>query len=86
MPYLLQKCFVKAFDPSNFAALEVGPKQGHLSFEMYRGPIEMRTMRRPLVLKSVLFDTGKSDLRDESKQELDSLASLLNNDWNPIIG
>ena len=64
---------------------EVGPKQGHLSFEMYRGPIEMRTMRRPLVLKSVLFDTGKSDLRDESKQELDSLASLLNNDWPNVV-
>ena len=61
-------------------------KMGHDSYEMTRMPIEMRTMRRPLVLKSVLFDLGKSDLRNESKAELDSLASLLNNDWpNHVI-
>ena len=64
---------------------EEGSKQGHLSFDMYRGPIEMRTMRRPLVLKSVLFDLGKSDLRDKSKSELDSLASLLTNDWQNVV-
>ena len=64
---------------------EEGPRQGHLAFDMYRGPIEMRTMRRPLVLKSVLFDLGKSDLRDASKEELDSLASLLNNDWPNVV-
>ncbi|MDC0189422.1 OmpA family protein [Flavobacteriales bacterium] len=64
---------------------EEGTRKGHLSFDMYRGPIEMRTMRRPLVLKSVLFDTGKSDLRDESKEELDSLASLLTKDWSKVV-
>ena len=64
---------------------EEGARKGHLSFDMYRGPIEMRTMRRPLVLKSVLFDTGKSDLRDESKEELDSLASLLTKDWSKVV-
>jgi outer membrane protein OmpA-like peptidoglycan-associated protein len=36
-------------------------------------------------LKSVLFDLGKSDLRDASKKELDSLASLLNNDWPNVV-
>tara|TARA_Y100000589_G_scaffold332346_1_gene392159 strand:+ start:8017 stop:10320 length:2304 start_codon:yes stop_codon:yes gene_type:complete len=64
---------------------EEGTRKGHLSYDMYRGPIEMRTMRRPLVLKSVLFDTGKSDLREESKQELDSLASLLTKDWSNVV-
>ncbi|MAQ47568.1 MAG: hypothetical protein CMD27_01650 [Flavobacteriales bacterium] len=58
---------------------------GHLAFDMTRSPIEMRTMRRPLVLNSVLFDLGKSDLREESMEELDSLASLLNNDWPNVV-
>ena len=61
-----------------------GYQQGHLLYPIYR-EFEMRTMRRPLVLKSVLFDLGKSDLRDASKQELDSLASLLNNDWPTVV-
>ena len=59
--------------------------QGHLEYNFYRGPVEMVTMRRPLVLKSVLFDLGKSDLRESSRQELDSLASLLNNDWPDVV-
>ena len=46
---------------------------------------QMKTMRRPLVLKSVLFDLGKSDLRIEGKAELDSLASLLNKDWPNVV-
>ena len=61
-----------------------GYQQGHLVYPMYR-EFEMRTMRRPLVLKSVLFDLGKYDLREESKEELDSLASLLNNDWPNVV-
>ena len=60
-------------------------RQGHLEYNFYRGPIELVTMRRPLVLKSVLFDLGKSDLRESSIQELDSLASLLNNDWPNVV-
>ena len=32
-----------------------------------------------------LFDLGKSDLRETSMQELDSLASLLNNDWPNVV-
>ena len=32
---------------------EEGPRQGHLSFDMYRGPIQMRTMRRPLVSRNL---------------------------------
>ena len=58
---------------------------GHDAFDMTRSPIEMRTMRRPLVLNSVLFDLGKSDLREESMEELDSLASLLSNDWPNVV-
>ncbi len=61
-----------------------GYQQGHLLYPIYR-EFEMRTMRRPLVLKSVLFDLGKSDLRETSMQELDSLASLLNNDWPNVV-
>ena len=61
-----------------------GYQQGHLLYPIYR-EFEMRTMRRPLVLKSVLFDLGKSDLRETAKQELDSLASLLNNDWPNVV-
>ncbi len=61
-----------------------GYQQGHLLYPIYR-EFEMRTMRRPLVLKSVLFDLGKSDLRETSMQELDSLASLLNNDWPTVV-
>ena len=61
-----------------------GYQQGHLLYPIYR-EFEMRTMRRPLVLKSVLFDLGKSDLRETSKQELDSLASLLTNDWPTVV-
>ena len=64
--------------------LDESNRHGHLSYDMTRD-IELRTMRRPLVLKSVLFDLGKSDLRNESKQELDSLASLLNNDWPNVV-
>ena len=58
---------------------------GHDAFDMTRNPIQLKTMRRPLVLNSVLFDLGKSDLRDESKNELDSLASLLNKDWPNVV-
>ena len=61
-----------------------GYQQGHLLYPIYR-EFKMQTMRRPLVLKSVLFDLGKSDLRENSKQELDSLASLLNNDWPTVV-
>ena len=50
-------------------------KEGHLEYSMYR-KFEMKTMRRPLDLTSVLFDLGKSDLREASKAELDSLVSL----------
>ncbi|MBF25956.1 MAG: hypothetical protein CMP49_05535 [Flavobacteriales bacterium] len=59
-------------------------QEGHLEYSMYR-KFEMKTMRRPLVLKSVLFDLGKSDLREASKNELDSLVSLLNNDWPNVV-
>ena len=62
-----------------------GERQGNLLFEMYRGPIKMLTMRRPLVLKSVLFDLGKSDLREKGKIELDTLASLLTKDWPNMV-
>ena len=58
---------------------------GNLFYNIYRGPIEMKTMRRPLVLKSVLFDLGKSNLRLEGKEELDSLASLLTKDWPNVV-
>ena len=68
----------------NDAKKGCGYQQGHLVYPIYR-EFEMRTMRRPLVLKSVLFDLGKSDLRDTSKQELDSLASLLKNDWPNVV-
>jgi len=61
-----------------------GYQQGHLLYPIYR-EFKMQTMRRPLVLKSVLFDLGKSDLRETSKQELDSLASLLDNDWPTVV-
>ncbi len=61
------------------------PREGNLLYEIYRGPIEMKTMRRPLVLKSVLFDLGKSDLRPKGKEELDSLASLLTKDWPNVV-
>tara|TARA_B100000579_G_scaffold16256_2_gene11535 strand:+ start:27187 stop:29496 length:2310 start_codon:yes stop_codon:yes gene_type:complete len=59
-------------------------KEGHLEYSIYR-KFEMKTMRRPLDLKSVHFDLGKSDLRDAAKEELDSLASLLNNDWPKVV-
>ena len=65
--------------------IEEGDRQGNLLYEIYRGPIEMKTMRRPLVLKSVLFDLGKSNLRVEGKEELDSLASLLTKDWPNVV-
>ena len=58
--------------------------EGHLEYSMYR-KFEMVTTRRPLVLNSVLFDLGKSDLRDSSKAELDSLASKLNLDWPNVV-
>tara|TARA_B100001250_G_scaffold189598_1_gene162862 strand:+ start:6717 stop:9017 length:2301 start_codon:yes stop_codon:yes gene_type:complete len=58
--------------------------EGHLEYSMYR-KFEMVTTRRPLVLKSVLFDLGKSDLRNSSKAELDSLASKLNLDWPNVV-
>ena len=51
---------------------------------MYR-KFEMKTMRRPLDLESVLFDLGKSDLREASKAELDSLVSLLSLDWPNVV-
>ena len=63
----------------------IAERIGHDAFDMTRSPIEMRTMRRPLVLNSVLFDLGKSDLREESMEELDSLASLLSNDWPNVV-
>ncbi|MBE37701.1 MAG: hypothetical protein CMP50_03485 [Flavobacteriales bacterium] len=59
-------------------------KEGHLEYSMYR-KFEMKTMRRPLDLKSVLFDLGKSDLREASKEELDSLVSLLSLDWPNVV-
>jgi outer membrane protein OmpA-like peptidoglycan-associated protein len=58
--------------------------EGHLEYSMYR-KFEMVTTRRPLELKSVLFDLGKSDLRESSKAELDSLASKLNLDWPNVV-
>jgi len=64
---------------------KISERIGHDAFDMTRSPIEMKTMRRPLVLNSVLFDLGKSDLRTESQAELDSLASLLNNDWPNVV-
>jgi len=72
--------YIEENDPKK----ECGYQQGHLIYPMFR-KFEMRTMRRPLVLKSVLFDLGKSDLRDSSKEELDSLASLLTNDWPNVV-
>jgi peptidoglycan-associated lipoprotein len=64
--------------------IEDGNRQGNLMLNMTRD-FQMKTMRRPLVLKSVLFDLGKSDLRIEGKAELDSLASLLTKDWPNVV-
>jgi len=59
-------------------------KDGNLVFKFERY-VQMKNIRRPIILPEVQYDLGKATLRDEGKRALDGLADLLTKDHPKIV-
>ena len=59
-------------------------EDGNLVFKFERY-VQMKNIRRPIILPEVQYDLGKATLRDEGKRALDDLADLLTKDHPEIV-
>ena len=59
-------------------------EDGNLVFKFERY-VQMKNIRRPIILPEVQYDLGKATLRNEGKKALDNLADLLTKDHPSIV-